>query len=81
MRALAGWRGTILEYQDVGVIMLLQSLDLEIRDVPVSMQLRRDGKSRIFYSWSSVLYYMFYTLLLGFSKRGQNRQGSLSEYD
>lgn len=66
---LASPRATLLEYQDVGVLFLLQSRGLKIRDVEVSMPPRASGISRIFYSWSSVAYYMAYTLLLSLTKR------------
>jgi len=68
--ALAGWQASLLEYQDVGVLAMLQASGLRIVDVEVSMQPRRHGISRVFYSWVSVAYYMAYTLLLGFTKRG-----------
>ena len=70
IRRLAAWQATLLEYQDVGVLAMLQASGIRIKDVEVSMLPRRHGMSRIFYSWSSVFYYMSYTLLLSFTKRG-----------
>jgi glycosyltransferase involved in cell wall biosynthesis len=70
---LAGWQASLLEYQDVGVLTMLQASGLRIVDVEVSMQPRRHGISRVFYSWASVIYYMAYTLLLGFTKRGMKQ--------
>lgn len=70
IRRLAGWQATLLEYQDVGVLAMLQASGLRIVDVEVAMLPRRHGISRVFYSWASVAYYMSYTLLLGFTKRG-----------
>jgi glycosyltransferase involved in cell wall biosynthesis len=70
IRRLAGWQATLLEYQDVGVLAMLQSSGLRIRDVEVDMLPRRHGISRVFHSWASVIYYMSYTLLLGITKRG-----------
>lgn len=70
IRRLAGWQASLLEYQDVGVLAMLQACGLRIRDVEVTMLPRRHGISRIFYSWASVIYYMLYTLLLSFTKRG-----------
>jgi glycosyltransferase involved in cell wall biosynthesis len=70
IRRLAAWQATLLEYQDVGVLAMLQASGLRIKDVEVNMMPRRSGISRIFYSWTSVIYYMAYTLLLGFTKRG-----------
>ena len=69
IRRAAGWRGTLLEYQDVGVLLLLQRHNLKITDVPVEMRQRFAGKSRIFYNWGVVAYYMAHTLILGASKR------------
>ena len=70
IRRLAGWQATLLEYQDVGVLAMLQASGMRIKDVEVSMLPRRHGISRVFYSWTSVIYYMSHTLLLSFTKRG-----------
>ena len=70
IRRLAAWQATLLEYQDVGVLTMLKASGLRIKDVEVKMLPRRSGISRIFYSWTSVIYYMSYTLLLSFTKRG-----------
>jgi glycosyltransferase involved in cell wall biosynthesis len=74
IRRLAGWQATLLEYQDVGVLTMLQASGLRIRDVEVDMLPRRHGISRVFHSWASVTYYMSYTLLLGFTKRGMSHR-------
>lgn len=76
IRRLAAWQATLLEYQDVGVLVMLQSSGIRIKDVEVQMLPRRHGMSRIFYSWTSVIYYMCYTLLLGFTKRGMKHRQS-----
>jgi glycosyltransferase involved in cell wall biosynthesis len=47
IETLASWHGTLLEYQDVGVLFLLQSQGLEIRDVEVTMLPRRSGYSKV----------------------------------
>ncbi len=69
IRWLAGWQATLLEYQDVGVLFMLQASGIRIKDVEVIMLPRRHGISRVYYSWTSVIYYMIYTLLLSFIKR------------
>jgi glycosyltransferase involved in cell wall biosynthesis len=74
IRRLASWQATLLEYQDVGVLALLQSSGIRILDVEVNMKPRMHGISRIFYSWTSVAYYMAYTLLLSFTKRGMRHK-------
>jgi glycosyltransferase involved in cell wall biosynthesis len=66
-------RATLLDYQDVGVLLLLQARGLSIVDVNVDMQDRRNGGSRIFRSWIIVFYYMCQTLLLGLTKRKMAR--------
>jgi len=73
IRKLASWQATLLEYQDIGVLAMLQASGIRIKDVEVSMQPRRSGISRIFYSWTSVIFYMSYTLLLGFTKRSKTQ--------
>lgn len=62
-------RATLLDYQDIGVLLLLQSRGLKIVDVEVSMQPRLNGPSRVFHSWLMIAYYMSHTLLLGLTKR------------
>jgi glycosyltransferase involved in cell wall biosynthesis len=69
IRRLSAWQATLLEFQDVGVLAMLQAEGLRIRDVEVAMLPRQHGISRVFHSWASVIYYMAYTLLLGFTKR------------
>lgn len=74
IRALTSREATLLEYQDVGVLFMLQAQGLKIRDVEVTMPPRSSGISRIFHSWWSVMYYMAYTLLLSFTKRDLTRR-------
>ena len=64
MQVLAGSEATLLDYQDLGVLMLLRHAQLRITEVPVHMNSRLSGHSRIFYSWFSVLRYMTVTTLL-----------------
>lgn len=66
---LSQWQATLLDYQDIGVLLLLESRGLRIHDIPVTMLERQEGASRVFHSWLMVLYYMVHTLLLGFTKR------------
>lgn len=66
---LADARATLLDYQDVGVLLRLQAAGLRLRDVPVRMQARCEGSSRVFHSWLVVGRYMVQTLLLGLCKR------------
>ncbi len=59
---------TLLEFQDLGVLLLLRSVGLNIREVNVSMNVRVDGKSRIFRSWFRVAQYMLETALVCLTK-------------
>src|ERR1035437_3699517 len=61
---LAANEATLLDYQDVGVLLLLRKAGLCIVEVPVSMNARQVGRSRIFYSWFSVARYMISTTVL-----------------
>ena len=61
---LAGSEATLLDYQDVGTLLLLRRTGLRIVEVPVTMNERVSGKSRIFNSWISVGRYMAVTTLL-----------------
>ena len=61
---LAAEEATLLDYQDVGVLLLLRKSGLRIAEVPVDMSTRQIGKSRIFHSWPSVARYMATTTLL-----------------
>jgi len=61
---LAGEEATLLDYQDIGVLLLVRSAKLHIAEVPVQMRLRTTGPSRIFSSWWAVAKYMFETILL-----------------
>ncbi len=61
---LAADEATLLDYQDVGVLLLLRKSGLRIAEVPVNMNARQIGKSRIFNSWFSVTRYMATTTLL-----------------
>ncbi len=73
MELLSGHEATLLEFQDVGVLVLLRNAGLHLVDVDVTMLPRTSGSSRVFHSWLVVVYYMAYTLLLGFSKRRVRR--------
>ncbi len=63
-RLLASEEATLLDYQDVGVLLLLRAADLKIAEIPVSMNARRSGASRVFSSWWTVVRYMVETTLL-----------------
>jgi glycosyltransferase involved in cell wall biosynthesis len=61
---LASSRATLLDYQDVGVLLLLQKTGLRILEVDVDMCDRKNGYSRVFSSWFKVGEYMLLTTIL-----------------
>jgi glycosyltransferase involved in cell wall biosynthesis len=64
MEILATPEATLLDYQDLGALLMVRRAGLHITEVPVSMNLRTVGQSRIFNSWLSVAKYMAATTLL-----------------
>lgn len=61
---LAREEATLLDYQDIGVLLLLHKAGFKIHEVPVAMNPRQIGISRVFNSWLTVVRYMFETTLL-----------------
>lgn len=68
MRVLASEEATLLDYQDVGTLLMMRRAGLRIIEVPVEMRQRAVGKSRIFNSWLGVGRYMALTTLLCLSR-------------
>jgi hypothetical protein len=64
IRTMASSEATLLDYQDIGVLMMLRQAGLAIVEVPVKMSPRQAGHSRIFASWFSVLSYMVVTTVI-----------------
>lgn len=73
VEVLSKQEASLLEYQDVGVLLLLRTFSLNKAEVTVPMEERRSGASRIFYSWAAVTYYMAYTTMLCISKFAKTR--------
>jgi hypothetical protein len=61
---LASNVATLLDYQDLGVLLLLQKAGLQIQEVPTLMYPRVNGHSRIFNTWWAVGTYMLHTGIL-----------------
>lgn len=72
-QVLAGDEATLIDYQDMGVLLLLRNSGLTISEVDVEMAPRVDGISRIFYSWWAVLRYMLETTVLCLAKGAVRR--------
>jgi glycosyltransferase involved in cell wall biosynthesis len=71
IKLLASREATLLDYQDLGILLLLRSSGLKIVEVPVTMENRENDKSRIFNSWSTVGKYMLKSVVLCLAKTGK----------
>ncbi|MEO8803871.1 MAG: glycosyltransferase family 2 protein [Rudaea sp.] len=70
IRALASPEASLLDYQDLGVLMLLRKKGLRLQELPTLMSPRRTGGSRVFSSWFMVARYMLHTTVLCFAQIG-----------
>jgi len=70
-RLLAVEEATLLDYQDIGVLLLLRHANLRIAEISVAMNARRSGASRVFSSWWTVGRYMMDTSLLCLARWNQ----------
>lgn len=70
VRALASQEASLLDYQDLGVLMLLRRKGLVLAELPTVMSPRRQGGSRVFSSWLMVARYMLHTTVLCFAQLG-----------
>ena len=68
---LASTEATLLDYQDVGVLLLARRHGLLVAETPVKMYPRRAGRSRVFASWMTVAGYMLQTTLLCMARVGR----------
>ncbi|MFY8350424.1 glycosyltransferase family 2 protein [Pseudoalteromonas sp. SSM20] len=68
IQVLSRQEASLLEYQDVGVLLMLKTFNISKSEIYVEMKKRESGISRIFYSWWAVIYYMGYTTMLCLSK-------------
>lgn len=72
MKVLASARASLLDYQDVGVLLLLRRKRLSTIEIPVAMNAREDGGSRIFSSWWVVGRYLLQTSVLSIARIGMD---------
>jgi glycosyltransferase involved in cell wall biosynthesis len=70
-RLLAREEATLLDYQDIGVLLLLRRANLRIAEISVAMNPRKSGASRVFSSWWTVVRYMAETTLLCLARWNQ----------
>ena len=60
-----------LNYQDVGVLMMLREAGLSMTEVPVTMGPRLFGASHVFRSWMKVVAYMLESSVIGLARRSR----------
>lgn len=63
MQVLLTHEAILLDYQDLGVLLLLRRYGIECDELPVSMSERTSGHSRVFRSWIEVGRYMANTMI------------------
>lgn len=68
IRTLASREASLLDYQDLGVLMLLRKKGLVVKESPTRMSQRLTGGSRVFSSWRMVARYMMHTTVLCFAQ-------------
>jgi glycosyltransferase involved in cell wall biosynthesis len=68
IRTLASREASLLDYQDLGVLMLLRKKGLVLKESPTCMSPRHSGGSRVFSSWRMVARYMMHTTVLCFAQ-------------
>lgn len=73
MTTLAASEASLLDYQDVGVLLILRRKGLRTVEVPVPMQPRAMGASKVFRSWRVVGKYMLQTSLLCLARVGHGQ--------
>lgn len=71
---LASPEASLLDFQDVGVLMLLAREGRTIAEVPTPMRARCNGRSRVFASWWVVLRYMINTTVLCLARLDAGRR-------
>lgn len=68
MRVLTSRDAAMLNYQDIGVLLMLREAGLRAAEVDVRMALRKDGHSRVYESWWTVARYLAETFVLSAGK-------------
>ena len=69
MKIVVSDESLILEYQDIGVLLLCKKHGLQLAEIEINMNQRQMGKSRIFHNHMSICRYIFSTLFLIAVKR------------
>ena len=66
--SLLSGRTSLLDYQDIGVLLYLRQKNFTILEIPVTMSQRISGHSKIFSTWFAVFQYLMLTGILCLSK-------------
>lgn len=61
---LASPKASLIDYQDLGILLILQNAGMKMSELSVTMNERKNDKSRIFCSWRKVAEYMVLTTIL-----------------
>lgn len=61
VEALLSWQASMLDYQDLGVLLFLRNNAVNMKEIQVSMRPRQNGKSRVFGNWRDVVKYIAIT--------------------
>lgn len=65
MQVAASVEATLLDYQDIGTLLLMKRQGKRIAEVPLTMVTQKTDRSKIFRSWASAMRYMVVSTLLG----------------
>lgn len=85
VQCLLSKEATLLDYQDLGVLLLLRRHGFRCSEVSVPMEIRADGCSRVFHSWWAVMSYIVKTciwvLFDWIQPKASSQLDSWKEYD
>jgi hypothetical protein len=76
---VASAEATLIDYQDIGVLLLLRKHGCVVHEVPVTMRPRQAGRSRVFSSWLTVAGYMAQTTVICIARLGTRRVPKLAD--
>jgi len=68
MRVLTSRDAAMLNYQDIGVLLMLRESGMKAAEINVRMEPRRNGHSRVYDSWWTVFKYLTETVILSTGK-------------
>lgn len=77
LSVLTSDEATLLDYQDVGVLLLLRKYRLTVVETPALMHPRQQGRSKVFGSWLLVVRYMIQTTVLCIARIGRFRVAAM----